>query len=134
MAGAEQFEFDVAVIGGGPGGYTAAIRCAQLGMKVLCVESEKLGGTCLNCGCIPSKALLQASHHLNFLRGSTFEKFGIEGVHANSVKPNLAKLMKNKDDIVTELRGGIGMLLKHNNAQHLNGTASFLDKQAVARP
>ena len=96
-------EFDLVVIGGGPGGYTAAIRAAQLGMKVACVEKSKtLGGTCLNVGCIPSKALLNFSEKYEDAR-THFSDIGIE----TDVKLNLKKMLSRKDQVVADLCKGI---------------------------
>merc|ERR1712137_1302048 len=102
-------EQDLVVIGGGPGGYYAAIKAGQLGKKVTCIEKRAtLGGTCLNVGCIPSKALLNASHKYEEAIHD-FDKYGIE---VSDVKVNLEKMMKQKDKAVTGLTGGIQMLFK----------------------
>jgi dihydrolipoamide dehydrogenase len=113
----ETSNFDLIVIGAGPGGYVAAIRAAQLGMKVGCVEREYLGGTCLNVGCIPSKALLDSSekyyatkHHL--------QKHGID---VGDVKLNFAQMMTRKDQVVKSLTGGVGLLFRKNKVEHLAG-------------
>jgi dihydrolipoamide dehydrogenase len=109
--------FDLIVIGAGPGGYVAAIRAAQLGMKVACVEKQYLGGTCLNVGCIPSKALLDASE-----RYAT-AKHGLEdrGITIGDVKLDLPAMMKFKDKVVGQLTGGVGFLFKKNKVTHLKG-------------
>ena len=92
-----QKSFDVIVIGGGPGGYVCAIRLAQLGFKIACVESRKtLGGTCLNVGCIPSKSLLNLSEKYNKAQ----KDFNDLGIEANSIKLNLSKMMNNKNKSV----------------------------------
>src|SRR6185295_9972006 len=91
-------EFDLVVIGAGPGGYVAAIRAAQLGMRVACVEKEYLGGTCLNVGCIPSKALLDSSERFHFFKHQA-EKHGIK---ASGVSLDLATMMRRKDDVVKQ--------------------------------
>jgi dihydrolipoamide dehydrogenase len=109
--------YDVVIIGGGPGGYNAAIRAGQLGLKVACVEKRgTLGGTCLNVGCMPSKALLHASE-LYEAAGSQFQTLGIE------VKPklNLTQMMKQKDDSVTALTKGIEFLFKKNKVDWVRG-------------
>jgi len=113
--------FDLIVIGAGPGGYVAAIRAAQLGMNVACVEKrETLGGTCLNVGCIPSKALLNASEHYAAAAGGELAGLGIT---LGSVKLDLAKMMQGKDEIVGSLTGGIDFLFKKNKVTRLQGAA-----------
>ena len=113
--------FDLIVIGAGPGGYVAAIRAAQLGMKVACVDRrDSLGGTCLNVGCIPSKALLNASEHYADAAGGGLAALGIS---VGNVKLDLAKMMQGKDDIVGSLTGGIDFLFKKNKVTRLQGHA-----------
>lgn len=110
--------YDVVIIGGGPGGYNAAIRAGQLGLKVACVEGRAtLGGTCLNVGCMPSKALLHASELYEAAAGAEFANLGIE------VKPtlNLAQMMKQKDESVTALTKGIEFLFRKNKADWIKG-------------
>ena len=120
--------FDVVVIGAGPGGYVAAIRAAQLGLKTACVEKRKtLGGTCLNVGCIPSKALLEVSHKFHDAEHQ-FEKLGIG---TSKPKIDVRKLIANKNDIVSGLTGGIAGLFKKNKVTSVEGTAKFLDKNTV---
>ena len=105
--------FDVAVIGAGPAGYVCAIKAAQLGLKVVCIEKEAtLGGTCLNVGCIPSKALLHSSH-LFHLAKHRFDAIGIEG----NFSLNLAKMMKQKESSVSGLTRGIEMLFAKNKVK-----------------
>lgn len=111
-------KFDVIIVGAGPGGYICAIRAAQLGLKTAIVEKEKLGGTCLNVGCIPSKALLESSELVHSSRVD-FQKHGIE---INEVKVSLAKMMKRKEGIVSDLVQGIGFLLKKNKITSIQGT------------
>src|SRR5471030_957458 len=97
-------KYDVTVIGSGPGGYVAAIRCAQLGMKTAIIERyNTLGGTCLNVGCIPSKALLDSSEHF-YNAGHTFQEHGIE---VKDLKVNLAQMIKRKDAVVAQTCDGI---------------------------
>ena len=121
-------DFDLIIIGAGPGGYVAAIRAAQLGMKVACIEKEKtLGGTCLNIGCIPSKALLNSSEKFIEFKNHAEE----HGIKAGKVDLDLSTLMQRKDKIVKQLTAGIGFLFKKNKITHLNGTASFVDKQNI---
>ena len=113
--------FDLIVIGAGPGGYVAAIRAAQLGMKVACVEKrDTLGGTCLNVGCIPSKALLNASEHYANAAGG---KLAALGVNLGAVKLDLDVMMAGKDEIVTGLTTGIDFLFKKNKVSRLRGAA-----------
>lgn len=114
--------YDLIVIGGGPGGYVAAIRAAQLGMRVACVESrERLGGTCLNVGCIPSKALLESSH----LFAEAGHGMEAHGVKATGVALDLARMMARKDKVVDTLTKGIGFLFKKNKIEHVRGTGSI---------
>lgn len=115
-------EFDVIVIGGGPGGYVAAIRAAQLGLKTACVEGrETLGGTCLNVGCIPSKALLNATHHLH----ETHENFAKMGLIGPSPKVDWAKMQDYKQDVVNGNTKGIEFLFKKNKVTWLKGWGSI---------
>ncbi|MEL0456756.1 dihydrolipoyl dehydrogenase [Flavobacteriaceae bacterium SZ-1-7] len=117
--------YDVAVIGSGPGGYVAAIRCAQLGMKTALIEKyATLGGTCLNVGCIPSKALLDSSHHYEDAV-KHFEEHGIE--IPGDVKVNLEKMIARKQAVVDQTTGGIDFLMKKNNIDVYNGIGSFKD-------
>lgn len=111
-------EFDVVMIGSGPGGYIGAIRAAQLGMKVAVVEKEKtFGGTCLNVGCIPSKALLDSSEHYH----AAGHELSAHGVEISGVKLDLKKMMARKDKIVSDLTGGIDYLFKKNKIESFNG-------------
>jgi dihydrolipoamide dehydrogenase len=110
--------FDLIVIGSGPGGYVAAIRAAQLGMKVACVEREFLGGTCLNVGCIPSKAMLDSSHKFELLKhGLTRQGIKIDG----NVTLDLPGMIKFKADVVQKNTSGVGFLFKKNKIEHLKG-------------
>jgi dihydrolipoamide dehydrogenase len=118
--------FDLIVIGAGPGGYVAAIRAAQLGMNVACVEKQFLGGTCLNVGCIPSKALLESSHHFHAAKHQ-FAKHGIVG----DVKLDLKQMMARKDDVVKALTTGVGFLFKKNKITHLPGLGRIIAAGAV---
>jgi len=115
--------YDLIVIGGGPGGYPAAIRAAQNGLKVACVEKRpSLGGTCLNVGCIPSKALLHTSHEYESSKKS-FSKQGLIG--GDKVTVDMKKVLKNKDGIVKTLTGGIEFLFKKNKVEFVKGMGSF---------
>ena len=126
--------FDVAVIGAGPGGYIAAIRAAQLGFKTVCIDAGKnktgdapaLGGTCLNVGCIPSKALLQSSEHFHAAQHD-FAEHGIS--FTGSLKMDAAKMIERKDAIVNKLTGGIKFLFQKNKIESVFGRASFAGKQ-----
>ena len=121
-------DFDLIIIGAGPGGYVAAIRASQLGMKVACIEKEAtLGGTCLNIGCIPSKALLNSSEKFIEFKNHAEE----HGIKTGKVDLDLSKLMQRKNKIVKQLTAGIGFLFKKNKITHLSGTASFVDKQTI---
>jgi dihydrolipoamide dehydrogenase len=123
------FDYDVLVIGSGPGGYVAAIRAAQLGLKTACAESrETLGGTCLNVGCIPSKALLHGSELFEEAAHGTMAKFG---VLADNVRIDLAKLQGEKATAVKELTGGVEFLFKKNKVTWLKGLAKFTDAHTV---
>ena len=120
--------FDVIVIGAGPGGYVCSIRLAQLGLKTACVESqENLGGTCLNVGCIPSKSLLNASE----LYHQAKTKFDNLGIEVEKIKLNLSKMMKNKNKSVLTLTKGVEFLFKKNKITHLKGKGSVLNEDTV---
>ncbi|MDT9597944.1 dihydrolipoyl dehydrogenase [Sphingosinicella rhizophila] len=122
-------DFDVIVIGSGPGGYVAAIRAAQLGLKTACVESrETLGGTCLNVGCIPSKALLHASELFEEANHGTLAKFGVK---LGSVELDLDTMHGEKAKAVKELTGGIAMLFKKNKVEWLKGHAAFTGANSI---
>ena len=123
-----EYDYDVLVIGAGPGGYVAAIRAAQLGLKVACAESrETLGGTCLNVGCIPSKAMLHASEYFDAAKNGMMAKMGIEV----SPKLNLGAMHGQRLDAVKQLTGGIEFLFKKNKVTWLKGLASFTDAHTV---
>jgi len=125
----DKFDYDVLVIGAGPGGYVAAIRAAQLGLKTACVESrETLGGTCLNVGCIPSKALLHASELYEEAHSGALEKFGVK---LTGTKLDLKQMHAEKDKAVAELTGGIAFLFKKNKVEHINGYAAFTSPNSV---
>ena len=129
-------QYDVVVIGAGPGGYVAAIRAAQLGFKTACVDAgvnkagnaPALGGTCLNVGCIPSKALLQSSEHFHAAQ----HEFAEHGITVGDVKFDAAKMIERKDAIVTKLTGGVKFLFQKNKVTSLFGTASFAGKNGDA--
>ncbi len=122
-------QFDVAVIGAGPGGYTAAIRAAQLGFKTVCIDDWKnpqgkpsLGGTCLNVGCIPSKALLESSENYERL----VDKFADHGIKAEKVSVDVPAMVARKDKIVDTFTGGIALLFKKNKVASMHGHGSFV--------
>jgi len=121
--------YDVIVIGSGPGGYVGAIRCAQLGMKTAIVERyNKLGGTCLNVGCIPSKALLDSSEHFHNA-AHTFKEHGIE---INAPKVNMPQMIKRKASVIDQTVGGIDFLMKKNKIDVINGHATFTSPTAIS--
>ena len=121
-------EFDLVIIGAGPGGYVAAIRAAQLGLKVACVDRRtSLGGTCLNVGCIPSKALLSASKKF----ADASNNLSDYGIEISSVGLNLKKMMAKKDSIVSELTKGIEFLLKKNKVTWVTGKAKIKSSSEV---
>ena len=122
-------DFDLIVIGAGPGGYVAAIRAAQLGMKVACIEKEpSLGGTCLNIGGIPSKALLNSSEKFVEISNHAAE----HGIKTSKIDLDLNVLMDRKTKIVKKLTTGIGFLFKKNKITHIPGMASFVDKNTIS--
>ncbi|CAN5221601.1 dihydrolipoyl dehydrogenase [soil metagenome] len=109
---------DVVILGGGPGGYVAAIRAAQLGFNTVCVEMDKtLGGTCVNVGCIPSKALLSSSEHFEFIGQHAAE----HGIGVSDVTLDLAKMLKRKDDVVGQNTKGIEFLFRKNKITWAKG-------------
>ncbi len=128
-------KYDVIVIGAGPGGYVAAIKAAQLGLKTACVESwtgedgksQVLGGTCLNVGCIPSKALLEISHKYE----EASHDFDMQGIIAKDVKIDIAKMMERKSGIVKQLTGGIAGLFKSNGVTSIHGHGKLLANRKV---
>jgi dihydrolipoamide dehydrogenase len=120
--------FDVVVIGSGPGGYVAAIRAAQLGLKTAIIEKyNTLGGTCLNVGCIPSKALLDSSEHY-FNATHTFKEHGIE---LADLKVNLPQMIKRKGEVVKQTSDGVRFLMKKNKITEYTGVGSFADKNTI---
>ena len=128
MADEQQYDYDVLVIGAGPGGYVAAIRAAQLGLKTACAESrETLGGTCLNVGCIPSKAMLHASELYDHAANGAMAKLGIK----TTVELDLDTMHGQRRDAVKQLTGGIEFLFKKNKVTWLKGLASFTGANTV---
>lgn len=121
-------KFDVTIIGSGPGGYVAAIRCAQLGMKTAIIERyNTLGGTCLNVGCIPSKALLDSSEQYH----DATHKFAEHGIEVKDIKVNLKQMIKRKGDVVKQTSDGINFLMKKNKITVFNGHGSFANKNTI---
>jgi dihydrolipoamide dehydrogenase len=126
LGGEDTADYDCVVIGGGPGGYVAAIRLAQLKQKVVVVDRDRLGGVCLNYGCIPSKALIHAAH--------VFESAGHSeelGIRAGSVSLDVEKLQAWKGTVVSKLTGGVAQLLKGNGAEALIGEATIVSPTVV---
>ncbi len=124
----DNFSPDVLVIGGGPGGYVASIRAAQLGFSTVCVEMDRtLGGTCVNVGCIPSKALLSSSEHLEFARLHAAE----HGIHYEGVSFDLDRMMKRKDDVVSQNTKGVEFLFKKNKVTWAKGFGTLKSGNVV---
>jgi len=121
-----EFEYDVAVVGGGPGGYVAAIRASQLGGKVVLIEREQLGGVCLNSGCIPTKTLLSG---VEFIKLAELSKE--YGVFYNKPKIEFAKLIEKKESVVHTLRSGIEHLLKKNNVTVIKGMGTLMTPHQI---
>ena len=119
--------FDVTIIGSGPGGYVAAIRCAQLGFKTAIIEKSELGGTCLNVGCIPSKALLDSSEHYH----NAVSNFSAHGIEIDKPKVDFAKMIQRKREVVETNVKGIDYLMNKNKIEVFKGTGSFKDATHV---
>src|SRR5690348_2128057 len=122
-------ECDVAVLGGGPGGYTAAIRAAQLGAKTICIEKEpELGGTCLRVGCIPTKAWVQTAHFLH----QANENFAKIGVSVDNTALDFAAANEWKNGVVKQMTGGVASLFKANGVEWIKGQGTFKDANTIA--
>lgn len=122
-------DFDIIVIGGGPGGYVAAIKAAQLGKKTAVVEKNVFGGVCVNKGCIPTKVLLRSAEALKEVKESG--SFGVTGVDVSGAKLDMALVQKRKSSVVSQLTGGVNGLLRKNNVTILKGEGRLLDKNTV---
>ena len=121
-------QYDVIVIGSGPGGYVAAIRCAQLGLKTAVIEKySTFGGTCLNVGCIPSKALLDTSEHYH----NAAHNFATHGISLDSLKIDVKKMIDRKNDVIAQNTAGITYLFKKNKIESFEGTGTFVDKNTI---
>jgi dihydrolipoamide dehydrogenase len=121
-------QYDVIVIGSGPGGYVAAIRCAQLGLKTACIEKySTFGGTCLNVGCIPSKALLDSSEHYH----NAAHTFKTHGINLDNLSVDFGQMINRKNEVVAQTTGGITFLFKKNKITSYEGMGSFKDKNTI---
>ena len=121
-------QYDVIVIGSGPGGYVAAIRCAQLGLKTACIEKySTFSGTCLNVGCIPSKALLDSSEHYH----NAAHTFKTHGINLDNLKVDFGQMVARKNEVVAQTTGGITFLFKKNKITSYQGMGSFKDKNTI---
>lgn len=116
----------VVIIGAGPGGYVASIRAAQLGASVVLVEKDKVGGTCLNRGCIPTKCLLASTHVLDVINKA--EDFGVE---VKDAQPKFSRMMERKKQVVAELRHGIRQLLKANKVKFVKGESTLVSPRKI---
>lgn len=117
---------DVVVVGGGPGGYVAAIRASQLGLSVLCVERDRLGGVCLNWGCIPTKALLKNAEYMHFLNHSADYGFEVSGV-----KVDFTKVVARSRGVAERMSNGVNFLFKKNKVQTVKGNGSVKSRNQV---
>ena len=114
-------KYDLLVIGSGPGGYVAAVKGAQLGMKTAVVERENLGGICLNWGCIPTKALMKSAQAFNYAKHAATYGFKAEGV-----EPDLNAMVDRSRGVASTLNKGVEFLLKKNNVEVIKGAAKVL--------
>ena len=121
-------ECDVAVLGGGPGGYPAAIRAAQLGARVVLIEADRVGGTCITVGCIPTKALVQTAHAMKDANGH----FAQLGVKVSGAELDFAQAQANKQGIVDGLVNGITGVVKANEIAIVSGKGTFTDANTIA--
>lgn len=121
-----EHDYDAIVLGGGPGGYVCAIRLAQLGQKVVCVEEDEFGGVCLNWGCIPSKALISNAHFFTKAR-----QMSEHGIVVGSVEVDPDRMQRWKDGLVKKLTNGVRQLLRSNGAQIVEGTGKLIEPSAI---
>lgn len=120
--------YDIAVIGSGPGGYVAAIRSAQLGYKTMIIEKyDTLGGTCTNVGCIPTKALLDSTHHYSEAQ----HQFKEHGIRLDTIELDFSQMYKRKAEVVSKNTGGLDFLMNKNKITRLKGTASFINNSTL---
>ena len=120
--------YDVVIIGSGPGGYVSAIRCSQLGLKTALIEKySTLGGTCLNVGCIPSKALLDSSEHFH----NATHNFSEHGIEVKGLKANIKQMIQRKNDVVSQTCAGVKFLMDKNKIDVHTGVGSFVDKNTI---
>ncbi len=124
-AGSRESRYDIAVIGAGPGGYVAAIRAAQMGAKVLVIEKDELGGTCLNRGCIPTKAFLSDAKPFYKIKRSPLYR------GKDSLSLNMAKMVARKNEVVETMVKGIATLFSSNGVHWVRGVGSFLDAKTI---
>ena len=120
-------DYDVVVIGAGPGGYVAAIRAAQLGMSTAVIEDDNLGGVCLNWGCIPSKSLLRNAEVLELIKNA-----GEYGISVGEVSYDYGKAIDRSRQVVRRLTGGVGSLLRKNGVEHVSGRATLRSANTIA--
>ncbi len=121
-------KYDLVIIGSGPGGYVAAIRAGQLGMKTALIEKyDTLGGTCLNVGCIPSKALLDSSEHFHQLQ----HNFQDHGIQAQNVSLDMPQMIERKNQVVSQTTEGVKFLMKKNKVDVYHGHGSFIDSTHI---
>ena len=121
-----QFDYDVIILGGGPGGYVAAIRAAQLGLKTALIEKERLGGICLNWGCIPSKALLRNAEIVHLLaRGKEF------GFRFENLELDYAVAVKRSRQVSERLVKGVGFLMRKNKIEVIRGFGKLVDPHSI---
>lgn len=128
-AAGSAYDYEIAVIGGGPGGYVAAIKAAQMGKKTVIIEKENFGGTCLNVGCIPTKALLRSAQALNDVKEA--DKFGVINTEITNIDLDLVKVQDRKKGIIKQLVGGVQGLVKGNGATIKNGVGTLVDAHTI---
>ncbi|MEX0778540.1 MAG: dihydrolipoyl dehydrogenase [Balneolales bacterium] len=119
-------EFDVCVIGSGPGGYVAAIRASQLGLKTAIIEKKEMGGVCLNIGCIPTKALLKSAEVLDYIKHA-----GDHGIEVKDFKTDFPKIIKRSRGVADKMSKGVQFLMKANKIEVVKGSASFTSKKEI---